>query len=179
MCPFPKIINLITFGSPHQGLTKLPTCEYSGSLFCKTLSTFTESISRNLLGQKYMSLLTLWRSDESDVYKSTNTYLSVINNELNYNRNFVENLLSIRRMILVKHTNDKIVIPNESAWFGYKNEFGSEIPLEDTETYRNDNLGLRSMLANGKIIRLEEPGSHIAFNPIWIIQNIIPYIIES
>lgn len=82
-------------------------------------------------------------------------------------------------MVLVKHVNDKIVIPNESAWFGFYDEFGmNEIPMEENKIYQLNLLGLQEMNRDGRIIRLLENGGHLHFDSNWIAMNIIPYLIE-
>lgn len=81
-------------------------------------------------------------------------------------------------MILVKYERDGVLVPNESAWFGFDREGGLEYPMEATDVYKNDKLGLQNLSSSGKLIRLLSPGDHIVLDPGWFSEKIIPYLKE-
>lgn len=103
----------------------------------------------------------------------------MINNENEYNDNYVKNLHSLRRMVLVKFMKDVSLIPNESSWFGYYDRNGKNYPLEETDVYKKDRLGLQRMKKEGRLIRLESPMEHLELNEEWFRANIIPILKEK
>jgi hypothetical protein len=54
-----------------------------------------------------------------DLYIAKSKYLHVINNERNYNQTLYDNFVSINMLVLVYSTNDKIIHPPISGWFGF------------------------------------------------------------
>lgn len=79
---------------------------------------------------------------------------------------------------MVKFSNDSMVEPVASEWFGYyKPGQDKEVQsLEESDFYLNDKLGMKQMKADGKLVFLENEGNHLQFTKEWFIQNIIPYL---
>lgn len=95
------------------------------------------------------------------------------------NEEFVRNLQRLRRLVLVKFVNDISVVPNESTWFGFYFPNGTSYPLELTDVYREDKLGLRQMINERKLIRLLSPLAHLELDKDWFRQNLIPILMEK
>lgn len=128
--------------------------------------------------QRTIAPLTYWHDTDEQRYKRGSTFLALINNENDYNANFVINLNNLRRIVLVKYEHDGVIVPGQSAWFGFHDKQGIEHPMEETEIYKLDKLGLRSMRENGKIIFLSAPNDHLELDRVWFALNIIPYLLE-
>lgn len=122
---------------------------------------------------------TYWHDLDEERYRKGSTFLAVINNEKEYNANYVINLHNLKRLILVKYEKDESVIPNETAWFGYYNEKGVEVPLEQTKVYLGDRLGLQALKETGRLIFLLSPREHLELDPAWFRQNILPFFMET
>jgi palmitoyl-protein thioesterase len=132
------------------------------------------------LFQKFLTPASYWHDDENEErYRRGSSFLAVINNENHYNADYVKNLKSLKRMILVKFMKDVSLIPNESSHFGFTTKNGTAIPMELTHTYRNDRLGLKSMSDEGKLIRLESPLEHLELNKVWFRDKIVPVLKEK
>jgi Palmitoyl protein thioesterase len=128
--------------------------------------------------QKSLAPASYWHDVNEDRYKRGSTFLAVVNNENDYNEAYVRNLQSLRRLVLVKYVEDKSLIPNESAWFGY-NFNGTSLALEDMEVFKKDRLGLVKLKAEGKLSRLESPHEHLVLNKKWFRANITPILKEK
>lgn len=123
---------------------------------------------------------TYWHdASNEENYKRGSTFLAVINNERNFNSDYVKNLQALKRMVLVKYERDISVTPNESTWFGYYDRSGREYPLERTKVYKNDTLGLQQMIQQGKLLRIESPCEHLVLKENWFRTNIIPILSEK
>ena len=54
--------------------------------------------------------------------------------------------VAVNAFVMVKFTNDTVVVPRESEWFGFYGENGKAIvPLENSPLYTEDWLGLKAM----------------------------------
>lgn len=74
---------------------------------------------------------------------------------------------------------DVSLVPNESSWFGFASSNGTAIPMEDTNTFRNNRLGLREMRDEGRLIRLASPLEHLQLDKVWFRNNLIPVLKEN
>lgn len=130
--------------------------------------------------QNHIAPLTYWHDSANEAkYRRGSTFLAVINNENQYNSNYVINLHNLKRLVLVKYQHDKAIVPNESTWFGYHDHNEVEHPLEQTEVYKNDRLGLRALKENGKLVLLLSPNDHLNLDEVWFKDNIIPILTEK
>jgi palmitoyl-protein thioesterase len=118
---------------------------------------------------------TYWHDPHNDAaYLKSSTFLAYINNELEINPDYIENLASLEKFVLVKYVDDKSIIPNESVHFGYL-VGGRPIEMEETTNFIEDRLGLRTLKESGRLILLESPGQHLELHPNWFVENVIPY----
>lgn len=155
------------------------SCE---NLRCVTKITkilFRPIYTFNSFYQQNLAPATYWHDvNNESIYRKYSSFLSLINNELSSNENYVHNLQRLRRLVLVKFINDISVVPNESAWFGSQHPNGTMYPLEMTDMYREDKLGLRQMINEGRLIRLLSPLAHLELDKEWFRRNIIPILTE-
>lgn len=121
---------------------------------------------------------TYWHDTDEARYREGSTFLALINNENEFNPEYETNLSKLKRLVLVKYEQEEAIVPKESCWFGYYDGNGNEYPMEETDVYKEDKLGLKAMVENGKLIRLLSPRDHINLDPAWFEQNIIPYLKE-
>ena len=127
--------------------------------------------------QTVLAPTTYWHSFLETQYRRSSTFLAHINNVNEITPAYIENLKALEKFVLVKYENDRAIIPNESAHFGYWDRYRRPIQLEDTEIYKEDRLGLRAMKENGQLIFLTVPNaSHIEFNEEWFVDNILIYL---
>lgn len=129
--------------------------------------------------QRHLTPASYWHDVNESRYRRGSSFLAVINNENEYNANYVKNLHSLRRLVLVKFMKDVSLIPNESSWFGYYDRSGRSYSLEESDLYQKDRLGLQLMKKEGRLIRLESPMEHLGLNEEWFRSNIIPILREK
>lgn len=111
-----------------------------------------------------------------DTYLQVGAYLPDINNEKQTkNPLYKKNLISVENLVLFQFTKDTVVVPKISEWFGYypPGTVNKEIPMEETQIYKEDWIGLKILNEKGKIHRLESPFQHMQFTLDWFSQNVI------
>lgn len=64
---------------------------------------------------------------------------------------------------MVKFMYDPVIYPMESSWFGEINEDGQEIPMEQTQIYKMNTFGLKTLHDTGRIQREVIDGVHLMF----------------
>lgn len=171
--------NLISLGGPQQGVHQYPRCQENLGSLCGTFQYVINSFSYLSFFQKLVAPTTYWHDTNEEAYRRGSSFLAVINNENHYNANYVVNLHSLNRLILVKYERDLAIVPNESAWFGFYNNNKREYPMEETEIYKRDKLGLAALSGSGKLIRLLSPGDHLELYEDWFELEILPFLRET
>ena len=95
-----------------------------------------------------------------------------LNNEKNFNQTFKDNFASLDSLTLVKALNDTMVYPNDSEWFGFFKD-GSQkekVAMKDTDLYKNDNFGLKTLDEAGKITFYSTEGDHLSFGEAFLLE---------
>ncbi|PPQ89525.1 hypothetical protein CVT25_012197 [Psilocybe cyanescens] len=116
----PPVNNLITFGSQHMGISDIPACNRYDLLCQIARRTIRQAVygdwaQENLIQAQYFR--DPWNLEK---YLAANHFLTSINNEVVATRNatYARNLTALKNLVLVLFTDDKTVVPKESAWFG-------------------------------------------------------------
>lgn len=105
-------------------------------------------------------------------YLESNKFLTSINNEIpdTVNSTYATNLASLSNLVLVIFSQDKTVVPKESAWFGSyappEDELDSNasktiVPMRLQPLYVNDLIGLRTLDERGGVVLESCEGEHM------------------
>lgn len=111
-----------------------------------------------------------------DTYVEKSQFIAEINNEGPVkNASYAENLAKLENLVLVKHAQDMMIEPKETAHFefympGSENEI---LPLKESPLYTEDRIGLKALDESGRITFLEVEGDHLQFSTAWFIDNIV------
>ena len=141
-----QVNSLITYGTPHMGIytswINLPQLEY-------------------------------WKNPyEYETYLQANDFLVYINNEKIHDdlELYKSNLLSLNHFLIVWSHIDKVISPMESSRFEFYNISLAEerkvleiAPLQKTESYLQDRLGIRTLMQEKKLDIQEYACEHEQF----------------
>eukprot|EP00794_Sanderia_malayensis_P004811 gene4811-5441_t len=173
-CPFPPMLNLISFGGQHQGVFGFPHCPGENSTLCDYV--------RKLLDYgAYLSLVQAeyWHDPtKEEEYRQKSVFLADINQGKTYNASYKLNLMKLKNFVMVKFLKDTMVDPKESEWFGYYIPGQAKLtqPLQKTKLYTDDLLGLKEMDKAGKLHFLGADGDHLRFTEDFFDKNILPFL---
>jgi len=181
----PPIHNLITFGSQHTGISDIPACGPRDFL-CQVARRATKSAVYGSWAQDNLVQAQYFRDPANLAqYYTSNHFLTSINNEIADSRNktYARNLASLNRLVLVIFTEDKTVVPKESAWFAseivlddqlapnYLQRVLTErrllVPMRSQPLYQEDWIGLRELDERGGVVFSECEGQHMQINDCW------------
>jgi len=177
---YPPVYNLVTLGGQHQGVYGMPQCPGVNSTLCEIarkmldVGAYVPFIQERLVQAEY------WHDAINETnYVEHNIWLPGINNEgPNKNDTYKQNLMSLNSFVMVQFTEDTMVQPRSSEYFGYyvPGQDKVEQTLQQTQLYKQDWLGLKEMDGLGKLHFIPCVGNHLQFTLAWFIKNIIPFL---
>lgn len=168
-CNFYPVINLITWVTPHAGVFGL------GNFTVDLKRIYTD------FNQNMYSFAGYWKNPfQYTTYLEKARYLPDLNNEISQNEyDFTSNrnnMLKLKNFIMIWSPNDDVLVPPQSGKFGfykisnyehshinyYKDaiELPPIVDLFDSEQYKNDWLGLKTLNSQGRLHILETNCTH-------------------
>lgn len=175
-CPQPPMLNLITFGGQHQGVYGLPHCPGEKVAICNFIRKLLNYEAYADWLQSFLVQAEYWHDPLNEQeYKEKSIFLADINNELNKNRTYKENLMKLKNFVMIRFSEDHMVDPPISEWFGFYDEGQADKvhTLQESILYKEDWLGLKQMDMKGKLHFLETVGDHMQIDMNWFLENII------
>ncbi|CAK9204150.1 unnamed protein product [Sphagnum troendelagicum] len=181
-CPGgPPVYNFVSLGGPHAGIAAVPLCVVMS--LCRLINAvigrfvYTQIVQNHLAPSGYIKIPT----ELSRYYKGT-SFLPRLNNEIAMSRNeiYKKRLSSLNHLTLIMFTEDVILTPPQTAWFGYyaNNDFGGEIlPANETDLYKEDWIGLQTLDKAGKLSFVAFPGNHLSISETEMEDHIVPFLV--
>lgn len=169
-CALP-VHTLITFGSPHSGISDLPKCAPNDWLCKKKNDALTKpgNIWRDWVQNTVVPAQYFRRRDDYYEYLEKSAFLADVNNEReNKQQLYKDNLGSLERLVLIQFEQDQTVVPKCTAWFCDEDDEGNYVSFVDTKFYRKDLLGLKSLYDNGQIDFLSVDDDHMSFSDDYL-----------
>lgn len=160
-CNFPPVRSLVTFGSPHNGISEFQTCGDTDWL-CKGAqgllrwNTWSSYVQSHLVPAQY------FRDPlQYDDYLEYSNFLADINNERELkNQTYKDNLEKLERFVMYMFEDDTTVVPKESSWFAEVN--GTDVQeLKERVLYKEDWLGLKALDKKGALEFKSTEGKHM------------------
>ncbi|ORY32620.1 palmitoyl-protein thioesterase [Naematelia encephala] len=172
-CDGPPLRNLITFGTPHYGISSLIPCPTPPSLTCLLAARAARAGIYTSWAQSHLVQAQYYRDPARlEEFLDTNSYLRDLNAE-GYRlasegepggiQDGGKGLRGIENLVAVLFDADRTVSPAQSAHFAtYSPENKTLIiPLEQQRLYTEDWIGLRALDERGGFVREHCPGEHM------------------
>ena len=158
-----QVARYMSFDGPQMGIASIPkiTC---GSL-CEWLCNSTASLAYKLRDVVAPCGYYKYKFDQA-TYQETNTFLKMLNNEYEVrDEEIYRRFSSLEKVKLIKSLEDTVITPRDSSWFEFYDKEGKNIvPLEESEFYINDNIGLRKLNEEGKLLFAAFKEEHVLYN---------------
>lgn len=190
----PKVRNILTIGTPNMGVSEVPflgcnTLQVSKefNFLCKLDKksllklAFTEQMQKKLAATGFVR-----DTGNMQQYKEKSNFLADLNNERNVGSGLYEkhksHFSSVNAAMFVQFTEEEIVFPPISEVFGeIKSESASshnklENKMEDTDMYKSDALGLKTLNEQNKIQRVTIKGKHTRYQEEDIEKTFLPFL---
>jgi len=171
----PPVYNLVGMNGPQSGVGECPTIElpYLKEM-CGELGT-----SIAIYSWPACSFCSYWKGPKSkDSYLEKSQWLADVNNERQINPKYQENMKKLNAYMATYAERDEVVQPPQSAWHTYwpwgETNRSTIVPLEDTEGYKNDALGLKTLNERGAVILNSFDGGHCHYEWEWWNKTVLP-----
>jgi len=179
-CNDPPVYNLISVGGQHQGIFGLPECLGNSSEICEIVRKLLNIGAYNEFVQPHLVQAEYWHDPlNEEEYVEKCIFLPDINNENNATKNatYKQNFMSLNHLTLVKFTEDTVVQPRESEWFGWYIDGQDELtePVQNTTLYTEDWIGLKYLMDNNQVSFIPCEGNHLQFTDEWFVANLVPF----
>lgn len=165
-CNNPRVENLVTFGSQHNGISEFQECGADDWL-CQTWRSVLKGNAWGSFSQSRLVPAQYYRDPEDlDNYFKYSNFLADINNERREkNDTYKANMKKLRKFAMFMFAEDTTVVPKESAFFSEVNTTSEEeTKLQEREIYKEDWIGLRFLDEERRLeFRIAE-GGHMQLN---------------
>uniref|UniRef100_A0A7N0UPI4 Palmitoyl-protein thioesterase 1 n=1 Tax=Kalanchoe fedtschenkoi TaxID=63787 RepID=A0A7N0UPI4_KALFE len=156
----PPVKNFVSLGGPHAGTASIPFC------------------GEHLAPSGYLKIPT-----DIAAYEKGCRFLPKLNNEIAGERNstYKERFSSLENLVLIMFEHDTVLIPKETAWFGYYPDgaFTPILPANETALYIEDWIGLKTLDEAGKVQFVSVPGNHLEISESCMQEYVVPYLTDG
>ncbi|CAG8441036.1 8830_t:CDS:2 [Scutellospora calospora] len=180
-CNDPPVYNLITFGSPHAGVSDIPGCG-GNDVWCRIMRSIASQGAYSGYVREHIIQAQYFKDPKKlELYFERNIYLPDINNELEIkNETYKMNLITLNKLVLIRFTEDTTLKPGDTAWFSFYDEEGNVVPIREQPLYKEDWIGLRTLDKAGKIVFKDCEGPHMRIDENYFREEVvIPYLNNS
>lgn len=178
----PPVKNYISLAGPHAGIASMPYC--GSALVCIVvdallkLDVYSKYVQEHLAPSNYVKIPT-----DISTYLEDCKYLPTLNNEINATRNstYKERFASLENLVLIMFEQDTVLVPKETAWFGYypDGSFDTVLSPNKTELYIEDWIGLKTLDEAGKVKFINVSGGHLDISESDLKEYVIPYLLNQ
>ena len=164
-CNKPRVANLVTFGSQHNGISDFQQCG-SSDWVCQSWSGLLKGNTWSALVQSRLVPAQYFRNPEDlEKYLKNSNFLADINNEREVkNKTYTQNMINLDKFAMYMFSEDTTVIPKETSHFSEVNTTSGKVTkIQDRDIYKHDWIGLRWLDEWGRLdFRIAE-GGHMQF----------------
>ena len=169
-----QVMRYMSFDGPQMGIGSVPklTC----GAFCDFLVNITSPIFYGLQDRIAPAAYYRYKYDQ-EYYRQHNKFLKMLNNENEEkDEEIYKRFSSLEKVKLIRSKDDSVIVPKESSWFMFYDESGKNIvPLEESEFYKKDFIGLRKLNEEGKLSFAEFRDEHVIYNVVEYWEEIVPF----
>jgi len=174
----PAVQNWISMHGPLMGVAGLPECNMT-NLICQKIDSLLYKAAYTTFIQEHLTQANYLRDPlHLNEYYAKDKFLADINNEDGtINSDYVTNLTSLEKMVLIKASADSMVWPNDSEWYGYYQDGSQTAKWNTTETpwYEDNRFGLQTMMNNNQVDFDTTEGDHLQFSTDYLLGLVDEY----
>ena len=172
-----QVMKYLSLDGPQMGVASIP--KFTCGKFCDWLCNITAPLAYKLKDRIAPCGYYKYRYDQK-TYQETNTFLKMLNNENEEkDEEIYRRFSSLEKVKLIKSKEDSVIRPIDSSWFQFYDKEGNYIvPLEESEFYIKDNIGLRKLNEEGKVIFTEFREEHVLYNIVEYFEEIVEFFLD-
>lgn len=173
-----QVVRYLSLNGPQMGIGQIPflTC----GVLCDVFNYVTLPLIANFTHQ--FSFASYFRSkyDLFETYNKYDVFIRDLNNEFEEKNEYhYAKFSSLEKAIFIKSKNDSIITPRDSSWFEFYDEKAERIvPLNESDFYIKDYIGLRKLHEEGKASFVEFEGEHVKYTEEEYKNVILKFFLE-
>ncbi|KAJ1966691.1 hypothetical protein IWQ62_002303 [Dispira parvispora] len=159
-CNDPPVKSLITLGTPHTGISNIPP--HSNTFMHELQTLFYEASALPFIKNRLVPCQYTAQDLDSTKTRYSGDFLTLINNggHQALNTSIRSNMVSLTQFTMISFLEEQIIIPKESTRFDYICN-GNVVSLRNTDYFKEDRLGLKTLDENGRLHFKECRGGHL------------------
>lgn len=173
-----QVVRYLALNGPQMGIGSIPklTCGF----ICDLVVNMTAPLVYKLKNIYAPAAYFRFKYDQQ-YYEDHNTFLKMLNNENKEKDEMIyKRFTSLEKVKLIKNKADSVITPRDSSWFMFYDFEGNKIvPLEESDFYKSDYIGLRKLNEEGKVIFTEFEGEHVIYNIVEYYEEIVPFFLDD
>jgi palmitoyl-protein thioesterase len=173
----PPVFNLVALNGPQEGVGLCPKVDFP---VIKDVCANGAPVL-GIYGWPACSFCSYWKDNRNEKeYRKKSRWLASVNNEGSGTPNplYKKNMLSLNKYMVTVALQDQVVQPKESAhhrFWAWGDRSRTKIAaFNDTDGYKTDAIGLKTLYERGDMIFNEFNGPHTGYNDSWWIANVLP-----
>jgi len=169
-----RVKRFISIGGPQMGVAKVPQCE--SGITCAIVNKLVDAAVYSPYVQNYIGPAGYFKDVHNyNTYLESSTFLADINNERHdKNQRYKNRFRMLERVVLIKFSQDTIIIPRETAWFQFFDQNNNVVDLWNQPFYLEDFIGLRYLHEQNRISWVELRGNHLNFDNEDLYRYVLP-----
>lgn len=182
-CPNPPMKTLVTYGAPSNGIFGVPDCEASTGSYdlCELVRQILGAAVYDPDMQSLVAPAQYYRDPlRHEEFLQGSHFLADLNNlKEEKNQQYKDVISGLDHFVMIKWEDDETIIPRESSHFGYYVTGYDNITysMEESDAYKGDWLGLKSLDEAGRLHQFSIPGGHMNMLFDWFKENVVlPYL---
>ena len=173
-----QVMRYMSFDGPQMGIGSIPRLECGA--VCDYLVKLTAPLFYRLQDRIGPAAYFRYRYDQA-YYNEHNKFLKMLNNENEQkDPEIYKRITSLEKMKIIKSKNDDVINPVASSWFEFYDPEGNNIiPLEQSDFYIKDYIGLRKLAEEHKLEKAELSGKHIRYNTTEYWEELVDFFLDE
>ena len=176
-CEMPGQVKVfVSIGGPLAGTHQIPHC--LRGVTCHILNSFVDWFVYKDYVQDTIGPSGYFRvSNHLSKFKKSDSLLLELNNQgKTIDENAKARFASLDKLVLIGFKRDTMITPRDSAHFCEYDKNHKVVDMKDTEIYKNDLFGLKTLDEAGNIIKFWLDEVHCSYSFADIDMYIIPYV---
>ena len=175
-----QVMRYMSFDGPQMGVGFIP--KINCGTFCDWIVNLTVPMAYKFKDTIAPMEYLKYKYDRS-YYDEHDVFLKKLNNDYeNYedrDQEIYRRFTSLEKVKLIKSREDSVIVPRESSWFEFFDRDGKTIiPLEESDFYIQDYIGLRKLIEEGKVTFTEFAEEHVLYHIKEYQEEIVPFFLD-
>ena len=175
-----QVMRYMSFDGPQMGVGFIP--KINCGTFCDWIVNLTVPMAYKFKDTIAPMEYLKYKYDRS-YYDEHDVFLKMLNNDYekyeDRDQEIYRRFTSLEKVKLIKSREDSVIVPRESSWFEFFDRDGKTIiPLEESDFYIQDYIGLRKLIEEGKVTFTEFAEEHVLYHIKEYQEEIVPFFLD-